>query len=79
VNDSVDADRCVLLRRLEAAGFEQVCVVDLTRPEFGVPVVKVIVPGLEDARRYSGYAFGARARTVIAAADVERATVAAAR
>jgi len=34
-------------RRLEAAGFDRVIVVDLTRPEIGIPVVRVIVPGLE--------------------------------
>lgn len=33
--------------RLEAAGFDRVIAVDLTRPEIGVPVVRVIVPGLE--------------------------------
>jgi len=33
--------------RLRSAGLEQVVAVDLTRSEVGVPVVKVIVPGLE--------------------------------
>ena len=33
--------------RLGAAGLSRVIVVDLTRPEIGVPVVRVIVPGLE--------------------------------
>jgi ribosomal protein S12 methylthiotransferase accessory factor YcaO len=33
--------------RLESAGLKQVIAVDLTRPEVGLPVVKVIVPGLE--------------------------------
>jgi ribosomal protein S12 methylthiotransferase accessory factor len=33
--------------RLQSAGLEQVIAVDLTRSEVGVPVVKVIVPGLE--------------------------------
>lgn len=37
-----------MLRRLEAQGLDQVIVVDLTKPEFNVPVVKVIVPGLAD-------------------------------
>lgn len=35
-----------LLDRLAAAGVEQVAAVDLTRAELGVPVVKVLVPGL---------------------------------
>lgn len=36
-----------MLRKLEEAGLDQVVVVDLTREEIGLPVVRVIVPGLE--------------------------------
>lgn len=36
-----------MLDRLQAAGFERAIVVDLTAPEIMVPVVRVIVPGLE--------------------------------
>ena len=32
---------------LERSGLDRVIVVDLTRPEMGVPVVRVVVPGLE--------------------------------
>ena len=32
---------------LERSGLDRVIVVDLTRPEIGVPVVRVVVPGLE--------------------------------
>ena len=35
------------LDRLRAAGIRQVILVDLTRPEVGVPVVRMVVPGLE--------------------------------
>ena len=35
------------LERLRTAGVDEVLVVDLGRPEFQVPVVRVIVPGLE--------------------------------
>jgi ribosomal protein S12 methylthiotransferase accessory factor len=38
-----------ILAKLEAAGLDRVVVVDLTREEIGVPVVRVIVPGLEIA------------------------------
>ena len=34
-------------KKLEEAGLDRVIVVDLTRPEIGLPVVRVIVPGLE--------------------------------
>lgn len=36
-----------MARQLASAGLERIIVVDLTRSEVGVPVVKVIVPGLE--------------------------------
>jgi ribosomal protein S12 methylthiotransferase accessory factor len=36
-----------MLNKLEAAGLDRVIVVDLTREEIGLPVVRVIVPGLE--------------------------------
>jgi ribosomal protein S12 methylthiotransferase accessory factor len=45
----------VITRRLAAIGLARVVVVDLTRPEFEIPVARVIVPGLEGApfaRRY---------------------------
>jgi ribosomal protein S12 methylthiotransferase accessory factor len=37
----------LMLDRLQAAGFDRAIVVDLTAPEIMVPVVRVIVPGLE--------------------------------
>jgi len=37
----------IVLERLKSAGLDRVIVSDLTRPEIGVPVVRVIVPGLE--------------------------------
>lgn len=46
-HDSVDEDVRFLLRRLKAAGFTQVVALDLTRPEIGVPVVRVVVPKAE--------------------------------
>ena len=48
-NDTVSGDRSLLLRSLRQANVPDPLVVDLTRPEFGVPVVKVIVPTLEAA------------------------------
>jgi YcaO-like protein with predicted kinase domain len=45
--DSLEADVSWELSRLRAAGISEVVVVDLTREEFGIPVVRVIVPGLE--------------------------------
>lgn len=52
--ESFDSDDFLLdinymLKKLEEAGLDRVVVVDLTREEIGVPVVRVIVPGLEIA------------------------------
>ncbi len=38
-----------MLKKLEEAGLDRVVVVDLTREEIGLPVVRVIVPGLENS------------------------------
>ena len=44
----ISLDIRLILNRLQGRGFHKVIVVDLTRPDTGVPVVKVIVPGLEN-------------------------------
>lgn len=46
-NDDFLEDIKYMMARLKAGGLERVIVVDLTREEIGVPVVRVIVPGLE--------------------------------
>lgn len=50
------------LGRLRAAGIEQVAVVDLTLPEFGISVVRVVIPGLEGMHDAPGFTPGARVR-----------------
>lgn len=47
--DTFEEDVKEALRRLAAVGIDQVCVVDLTKPAFRIPVVRVVVPGLEGA------------------------------
>ena len=54
------------LARLQAAGLNQVIVVDLTVPEFNLPVVKIVIPGLEGVPDGPDYVPGARAQAVIA-------------
>jgi ribosomal protein S12 methylthiotransferase accessory factor len=66
--DTFDADVAWELERLRAAGLQQVITVDLTRRECRVPVVRVVVPGLEGASSQPGYAYGARARARLEAA-----------
>ncbi len=45
--DTFDADVAWELDALRSVGISEVAVVDLTREEFGIPVVRVVVPGLE--------------------------------
>lgn len=45
--ESVDDDVAHLLDRVRDAGVEQAILVDLTRPDLRLPVVRMVVPGLE--------------------------------
>jgi len=60
--ETLDDDVEWELERLRAVGIERVVSVDLTRPEFNLPVVRVVIPGLEGSALHPGYAPGARAR-----------------
>lgn len=51
-----------MLDRLQAVGIKQAIVVDLTRPEIGLPVVRVVVPGLDGPDDDESYVPGPRAR-----------------
>jgi ribosomal protein S12 methylthiotransferase accessory factor len=64
--ETFEADVAWELERLTACGMTQVVVVDLTRREFGVPVVRVVIPGLETLHDIPGYTPGARARSALA-------------
>jgi ribosomal protein S12 methylthiotransferase accessory factor len=46
-SDSFQQDIATLLEALTRVGIDSVVVVDLTKAEIGIPVVKVVVPGLE--------------------------------
>lgn len=54
-----------LLGRLRAVGIREVLRVDLTRPEFGIPVVRMIAPGLESFEHSPRYAPGPRAAAIL--------------
>ena len=58
---TLDGDLRALLDCVKAVGITSVVVVNLSRPEIGVPVVKVIVPGLEGHSAAHTYRPGARA------------------
>lgn len=50
------------LSKLRAAGIKRVIAIDLTRPEYRLPVVRVVIPGLEGPDKVPGYRHGTRAR-----------------
>ena len=63
--DSFDEECRWLLGRLAAAGCPRVLAADLTKPEFGLPVVRVVIPGLEGPDD-ADYVPGRRAREIAA-------------
>lgn len=68
-SERLDEDLDVVLAALRNAGLHQVAVVDLTRPELEVPVVRVVVPGLESMWDAPGYTPGRRALAAAGAAS----------
>ena len=64
-HDNLVDDVSSALERLGAVGIRQAVVVDLTKPELGLPVARVVIPGLESIDdSESGYVPGPRARTL---------------
>ncbi|AGC47543.1 hypothetical protein MYSTI_06270 [Myxococcus stipitatus DSM 14675] len=54
-----------VLVKLRMAGVAQVVAVELTKPELGIPVVRVVVPGLEPTHEAPGYVPGPRAQRIM--------------
>jgi ribosomal protein S12 methylthiotransferase accessory factor len=50
------------LGRLRSAGMRRAVAADLTRPDFGIPVIRVVIPGLEGDIRHPHFTPGPRAR-----------------
>jgi ribosomal protein S12 methylthiotransferase accessory factor len=64
---SIEADLAFLLECLRAVGITQVAAVDLSRADlFGLPVARLVVPGLETDPRHPHYQPGPRARAAAA-------------
>lgn len=63
-DQSWTTDSCVefIQSQLKSAGIAEPVIVDLSKPEFDIPVVRVVVPGLEGPDDHDGYLPGARAR-----------------
>lgn len=61
-------DLAWLLDRLACVGLDQVLTVDLSRAEFGIPVIRAIIPGLEAPHDDPDFVAGPRARGIRARA-----------
>ena len=61
-SESFDDDVAWEIDQLRAAGIREVIAVDLTRREIGIPVVRVVIPGLEALDDIPGMMLGARAQ-----------------
>ena len=61
-SDSIDIDLQILMTALENAGITQIMQIDLTKPEFNIPVVRVVIPGMEAPHDDALYVPGERAR-----------------
>jgi YcaO-like protein with predicted kinase domain len=63
-HEDVGRDVSFALARLQAVGIEEVVAVDLTKPELGLPVARVVIPGLEAPYQgaHSDWVPGPRAR-----------------
>ncbi|MDC0744856.1 YcaO-like family protein [Polyangium mundeleinium] len=64
--ETLDDDVAWEVDRLRAAGLHEIVAVDLTRPELRIPVVRVVIPGLEPLYDIPGYIPGARAQRRLA-------------
>ncbi|MCP4316191.1 MAG: YcaO-like family protein [Hyphomicrobiales bacterium] len=60
-NETLRADLDGLLDGLKRAGIDQVAAVDMSRPDHKIPVVRIIIPGLEAPHDDITYVAGARA------------------
>jgi ribosomal protein S12 methylthiotransferase accessory factor len=64
-DDDLTEDLRWALGRLAKVGIERVVAIDLTRPEFDIPVVRLVIPRLEWDPHHPNYRAGARARAVV--------------
>ncbi len=61
---SFDEDLALLVSRLSAAGMDQVALVDLSKTDIDIAVVRAVVPGLEAPHDDPDYVAGPRAKRV---------------
>ncbi len=64
-SESFTEDIRWMLRQLKSWGLDEVVVVNLSKPEFDLSVVRVLIPGLEGIADVPGYQPGERARAIL--------------
>jgi YcaO-like protein with predicted kinase domain len=64
--DTFEDDVAWLLTRLREVGVNHVVAIDLTNDAFKLPVVRVVIPGLEGPHEAPGYVAGVRAQAIMA-------------
>jgi ribosomal protein S12 methylthiotransferase accessory factor len=64
-SEQLEDDLAGILRRLQMVGIRRVLAVDLTKLDIGLPVVRVVIPGMEGPDEHPGYVPSARARAVL--------------
>ena len=62
--DSFQQDVDWMLKQLGAVGIDQVISIDLTKSPYDIPVVRVVIPGLEGPHDEDDYIVGPRARAI---------------
>lgn len=63
-SDTIAEDLDHVIKRLAMAGMREIAMINLTKEEFGIPVVRMIVPGLEGLFE-DDYVPGSRARVLM--------------
>jgi ribosomal protein S12 methylthiotransferase accessory factor YcaO len=66
-HEDLGQDLAFALARLQGVGIEEVVAVDLTKADLGLPVARVVVPGLEAPYQgeHSDWVPGPRARALL--------------
>lgn len=59
--DSLEKDRDLVLEKLYKTGIKEIISIDLTKPEFGIPVARMVIPGLEGTLVQTDMLLGQRA------------------
>ena len=62
--ETLEDDVAWQIEQLRVVGIEDIIAIDLTKVEFGIPVVRVIIPGLEGVSHRQNYVPGKRALAV---------------